>query len=272
VETNGITLHYLDYPGDGPTLVLTHGLTANAFFFGRLAEELAPLRVLALDLRGRGLSDKPISGYSMADHAADILGAMDALGLDAVIKGGHSFGGLLTYYMAAEFPERVNKAVVIDAPAEVDTGILEQIKPSLERLETVLESRDAYVAMAQAMPYYEGWDWDPDLEHFYRSDVEDLPDGSVRSRCRPDNIMEAVQGTLDIDLPEIVSRIQQPLLLARAIEPLGPAPILPADKAARTLDLLADGRLIELHGNHMTALFAESARELATAMVAFATE
>jgi pimeloyl-ACP methyl ester carboxylesterase len=60
-DTNGIHLHYLDYPGDGPTLILMHGLTANAHSFaGLIRAGLSPqLPVLAVDLRGRGLSDCP---------------------------------------------------------------------------------------------------------------------------------------------------------------------------------------------------------------------
>ena len=101
IETNGIRLHYLEHGGDGPTLILTHGLTANAHSFdGLIGAGLATgIRVLSVDLRGRGESDKPESGYTMADHAADMLGMFDTLDIDSVILGGHSFGGLLTYYL-----------------------------------------------------------------------------------------------------------------------------------------------------------------------------
>ena len=110
VETNGIRLHYLEHPGDGPTLVLTPGLTANAHFFETLLAHLTPrLHVLVFDLRGRGRSDKPDEGYTMDDHAADMVGALDALGLDRVMFGGHSFGGLLTFFMATNHPERVER-------------------------------------------------------------------------------------------------------------------------------------------------------------------
>ena len=116
VETNGIKLHYLDYPGDGPAVVLAHGLTANCRSFDVVAGHLAPrLRVIAPDLRGRGASDKPATGYTMADHAADVLGLLDALGLERVVMGGHSFGGLLSLYIAANHPERVERVLILDA-------------------------------------------------------------------------------------------------------------------------------------------------------------
>jgi pimeloyl-ACP methyl ester carboxylesterase len=277
VEANGIRQHFIDYPGDGPTLILTPGLTANARFFDGLIDAgLAPaLRVVAADLRGRGETDQPDSGYTMADHAADIIGLMDHLEIDRAVLGGHSFGGLLTYYMAAELPDRVRRCVVIDAPGEVSTTIVEQIQPSLDRLETTFESWEAYLAFVKAMPYYpDGW-WDEHLEAFYRSEVVDVADGGVRPGCRPDHIRQAVEGTLVPDWPDLVSRIEQPTLLVRATEPFGPPgypPILPEDAARRTLGSLRDGRLVDLPGNHITALFGESAARAAHSIVDFVME
>src|SRR5262245_59777895 len=82
VETNRIRQHFLAHPGDCPAIVLLPGLTANAHAFdGLIQQGLSPrFRVLALDLRGRGESDKPAAGYTMADHAADVIGLLDALG------------------------------------------------------------------------------------------------------------------------------------------------------------------------------------------------
>src|SRR5436190_12446655 len=98
IKTNGIKLHYLDYRGTGPVLVLLHGLTANAFAFeGLMAAGLGQhFRVITVDLRGRGLSDKPLWGYSIHLHAKDIIGLLDHLQLKSVFIGGHSFGGLLS--------------------------------------------------------------------------------------------------------------------------------------------------------------------------------
>ena len=185
VDTNGIRLHYLERPGDGPTLLLAPGLAAGAYFYEALLDRLSPrLHVIAFDLRGRGASDRPDTGYTMADHAADMVGAMDAFGLERVVFGGHSFGGLLTYVMAAEYPDRIGRGVVIDAPAEVDPTVMEQIKPTLDRLETTFPSWDQYIEMVKGMPYYAGWEWDPALEVFYRSDLVGL---SINKGSPPDN-------------------------------------------------------------------------------------
>jgi len=276
VDTNGIRLHYLELGASGPALLLMPGLTANAHSFdGLIAAGLAErMRVLALDLRGRGLSDKPDAGYSMADHAADVLGLMDALELDRIVLGGHSFGGLLTYHMAASHPDRVESCVVIDAPAEVDDTILDQIKPSLDRLDMVLPSWDAYLKMVKAMPYFDGW-WDPAIEGYYRADGQDQGDGTVRSRSRPEHIRAAVEGTLEVDWPEVVASIEQPLLFLRAPDPFGPPgspPIVPESKARATMALLRNGNLVEIPGNHMTCLFGPSAVQAVDAIEAFVLE
>jgi len=276
VEANGIRLRYLEHGGDGPTLVLTHGLSANAHFFdGLVAGGLAPaLHVLSFDLRGRGLSDKPTHGYSIEEHAADLLGALDALGLGRVLLGGHSFGGLLTFYLAAEAPERVERALVLDAPAEVDAKVRDQIAPSLARLDQTYPSRAAYLEFVRAMPYYAEGGWDDTLSAFYDAELEELPAGTVRSRCRPEQIREAVEGTLVIDWPAVAARVACPTLLLRTVDPYGPPgspPIMSEEGARRTLARLRDGRLLEVPGNHVTFAFGARAVAVAQELVAFAT-
>ena len=274
VEANGLRLHYLDDSGDGPPLVLVPGLTANAHSFdGLLAAGLgATLHVIAFDARGRGLSDKPEAGYTMADHTADLLGALDALGLDRVHLGGHSFGGLLTYFVAANHPERVETAIVLDAPADLDLSILDQIAPSLARLERTFASWDEYDELVRSFPYWDGFAWSDELQAYYRGDAEERPDGSVRPRCRPEHIRAVIEGELAVDWPATIERIACPTLLVRATEPFGPpgsGPILTAESAQRALARLRDGRLVEVGGNHITVLFGHNARAVVERIVAF---
>ena len=130
----------------------------------------------------------------MEDHARDVLGLLDALGLERVVMGGHSFGGLLTYWLAANHPERVERCVVIDAPAELDPALVDQIQPSLDRLGHVYPSWDEYVALVRSMPYFDEGGWDSDVERYFRADVRVRPDGTVQARCRPEHIEEVIQG------------------------------------------------------------------------------
>lgn len=276
VETNGIRLHIIDHGGDGPTLILAPGLTANAHFFDAIVERglRHGVRVVAVDLRGRGLSDKPDLGYTMADHAADIVGLIEALGGEPIVMGGHSFGGLLTYYLATHEASLVERCVVLDAPVEVDPAIVEQIKPSLARLESTMPSFDAYLAAVRAQPYFREW-WDPTIEAYYRADIEDLEDGTVKPRSHPGHIQQAIDGTLTPNWPELAARIRQPTLVVRATDPFGPEgspPILDEGAARELVETLPEGRLVSVAGNHITGFFGDGAATVAAAIRAFVLE
>lgn len=277
VQTNNIQLHYLDYPGDGPTLALMPGLTANAHAFdGLIQAGLSPrFRVLTLDLRGRGLSDKPATGYySMADHAADVVGLLDAIDLDRVILGGHSFGGLLTFYITAHQPERVSKLVIIDAAGSMHPRTRELIQPSVDRLGKVFPSWEAYLQAMQEMPFFSGW-WDPAIESFYRADVQINEAGAVQARSRPEVIIEAVDRALAEPWKQHLATIGQPTLLLNAPGPYGPPgtpPVLPRVQAQATVRALANGRYIEIPGNHMTMLYGEGAQCIVEAISTFVDE
>lgn len=273
VRANGIRLHIREHEASGPTLVLAHGLSANAHFFDVLAPLLAPIRVLAFDLRGRGESDKPATGYSIADHAADLLGAFHELELERVILGGHSFGGLLTIYIAAHAPERVERALVLDVPARVDTRVLDQIGPSLARLDHAYETADDYLAFMRASPYFDDESWDDGLAAWYRSELEPAPDARVRAHCRREHIQQCVEATLAEEWSALAARIECPTLLLRTRDAFGPPgspPIMSADEAERTLASLQHGTLVEVPGNHITFAHGSRAEVAAAAIRTFA--
>ncbi len=274
VETNGIRLHYLDSGGPGPPLVLAPGLTANAHSFGGLMRAGLgnTARVLALDMRGRGESDAPATGYGMEDHARDVLGLLDALELESVVMGGHSFGGLLTYWLAANHPERVARCVVIDAPAAIDPAMVAQVQPSLDRLGRVYPSWDEYIALVRSMPYFADGGWDADLERYFRADVLVRADGTVQARCRPEHIEQVIEAEIAVDWPAVSARIDQPTLLLRAPGSFGPAgspPLLARQDAEATAATMADCTVVDGVGNHITFVFGAGAQLVAGAIATF---
>ncbi|AKH22199.1 alpha/beta fold hydrolase [Sedimenticola thiotaurini] len=274
-QANGIRLHYLDYQSDGVTLLLMPGLTANAHAFdGLVAAGLVPaVRLLALDLRGRGLSDKPETGYSLADHAADVIGLLDQLALDRVILGGHSYGGLLGLYLAAHYPERVERLVVIDAAAEMHPDTRQLIQPAIDRLGKPVPSWETYLAAVKVMPFFYHW-WDPAIESYFRADVETLPDGRVVSRSSPAAITEAVEHVLAEPWLEKLPLIGQPTLLLNATGSYGlpgAPPLLPPEQAQATVAALPRGRYCAVPGNHMTMLYGAGADRIAEEIIRFVT-
>lgn len=273
LQANGIRLHYLDHVSDGPTLLLMPGLTANAHSFdGLVSAGLVPaVRLLALDLRGRGLSDKPESGYSLADHAADVIGLLDQLELDSVILGGHSYGGLLGLYLAANHPERVKKLVVIDAAAEMHPDTRRLIQPAIDRLGKPLPSWESYLAVVKVMPFFYQW-WDPAIESYFRADIKTLPSGQVVSRSSPAAITKAVEHVLAEAWRDKLPLIGQPTLLLNATGGYGlpgAPPLLPREQAQATVAALPQGRYSAVPGNHITMLYGAGAARIVEEIVEF---
>jgi pimeloyl-ACP methyl ester carboxylesterase len=111
-----IRLHY-QRTGQGPDLVMVHGLAANlAFWYLKIIPRLAAgYRVTAYDLRGHGRSDMPPDGYDLSTMVEDLDGLMDHLRIDRAHLVGHSFGGSIVLKYALEHPERVESLILADA-------------------------------------------------------------------------------------------------------------------------------------------------------------
>jgi 3-oxoadipate enol-lactonase len=118
IETAGIRLAYRVSGSPGaPPLVLLHGLGDGAASWEGVAPAFARRwRVYAPDLRGHGRSDRP-GDYSVELMEADLLGFLDALGLDRPDLIGHSMGGLVGYLLAGDHPERVRRLILEDVAA-----------------------------------------------------------------------------------------------------------------------------------------------------------
>src|SRR5699024_6596837 len=114
-----------------------------------------------------------------------VIGLFDALGLDRIALGGHSFGGVLGLYLAATAPERIERLVMLDAGTDFHPEVGKLIAPSLARLKVVVPSEAAYLEAVRAQPTLEGM-WDPAIESFYRAEMEPLPDGGVRALTSAD--------------------------------------------------------------------------------------
>jgi pimeloyl-ACP methyl ester carboxylesterase len=186
INANGIRLAYADWPGRAgaePVICLPH-LTGHKGSFGPLAQRLWPdWRVLALDLRGRGESDRPDDGYGFAYHARDILALADALDLPRFVLIGHSFGATAAVYLASIRPNRARAVVLLDGGADPQVATLRAMYPAIQRLEQRYPSLDAYLAAMRATPFFQPWN--ATLEQYFCDEVETLTDGSLRSRSSP---------------------------------------------------------------------------------------
>ena len=129
---DGLRLHFRDYPGSGdrPPILCLPGLTRNARDFADFAERYSPaFRVLALDFRGRALSDyDPVPArYNVMTYAADVVQLLDHLELARAIFVGTSLGGLVTMAIAATAPQRIAAAIINDVGPDVNPNGIERI-------------------------------------------------------------------------------------------------------------------------------------------------
>lgn len=116
VRANGIGIAYTRTGGDGPPLVLAHGITDSGLCWAPVAEALSgAYDVVMVDSRGHGRSDAPEHGYTPADQAADLAGLIDALGLDRPAILGHSMGAITTLVLAGSYPE-LPRAILLEDP------------------------------------------------------------------------------------------------------------------------------------------------------------
>ncbi len=111
---DGVRLHYT-IQGDGPLLVLLHGWPQTSHCWRAVIGELATRHtVLTPDLRGYGLSDKPVSGYGKRRMAADMAGLVTQLGFESAAVVGHDRGGRVAHRWALDRPAQVSRLAVLD--------------------------------------------------------------------------------------------------------------------------------------------------------------
>lgn len=223
VPGDGVQIQVADWPAKtegGPTIMAVHGLTANCRSFDAMARALdGAYRLIAVDLRGRGLSDKPASGYSIGQHCADLEQLLNNLGLDKAVFMGHSLGAYISLNFAATRPERTAGAIFIDGGAVLTPEqwgkIGVAIGPSVERLGQVFPSFEAYVETIQKAPYMKPWT--EDMENYFRYECEDVA-GGVRSRTSPDHIAEERGNIAVFDPASAYPSVTCPALALKAVE------------------------------------------------------
>lgn len=133
VQTDGLQIAYLanQQANDGATLVMLHGFGGNKDNWIRMAGELTDaFNVYAIDLPGHGDSSKELSlGYRLVDQVRYLEAILDRLGLEQVHIMGNSMGGAVTALYAAQYPNRVESALLFN-PA----GVFEYESPFTAQL------------------------------------------------------------------------------------------------------------------------------------------
>ena len=116
VSTNGTRLN-VRVGGKGPAVILLHGFADTGDMWATLAAVLVEDHTVVVpDLRGMGLSEHPDTGYTKKNQAVDIAGVLDALKIQKADLVTHDIGNMVGYALAAQYPSRITRWAVIDAP------------------------------------------------------------------------------------------------------------------------------------------------------------
>ncbi len=248
------------WEGGSPVVLCLHGITANCRSWDPIAEALSPdYRVIAVDLRGRGLSDKPDKGYGPENHILDMISIMDDLGLQKVLLMGHSLGAFISLMFAATHPDRVEKLVLVDGAGELSKTQMDQvfagIKPALDRLNMRFPDEKAYMDFMKAGPAVQPWQ--PNIEAYYRHEIETDTNG-VHTNIDPAHIAEEAENVRKINCAALYSRVLCPVLILRAGQGLMSQDdlLLPEDVIQKMVEQIPDAQRFDVKGtNHYGILF-----------------
>ena len=262
--------------GSGPDpVVCLHGITAQHRAFTAAARRVGPDRgLVGVDLRGRGDSDKPETGYGLEAHASDVIRVLDHLGLQDAVLAGHSMGAFVAMKAALLYPDRVRALVLLDgawprteAPSEEEMteaqkreaeAIRDGLARAFSRLEMVFETPDAYLDFWFPDQNLTMDDLPPDLADYYRYDLQKV-EGGYNPKCSSE---AAKQDSPDVSgsapTAEEMRGVRCPVALVRASEGFFPGsrPLIPdatRDVMAEVLDIRLE--MVLPGANHYTMLW-----------------
>jgi pimeloyl-ACP methyl ester carboxylesterase len=268
-DGHGVKMQLAQWGDEGKPILCVHGITANCRCWDVMASDLSPdHRVIAMDLRGRGLSESPDSGYSIAHHCEDILAILDDLGLEKAVIMGHSLGAFIALAMGAQHPDRVDRIILVDGGGKLSeiqmVKVFRGIKPSLDRLGRIFPSFEDYKDLMKNAPFLK--EWTPVLETYYQYEIEEV-DGRVRCSINPAHIQEERENLGKVDFSQFYEKISCPVLILRATDGMVAKDdlLLPRDVVEKMVQEIPLARYVDIPGtNHYSIVFEQNGlRDLA---------
>lgn len=264
VKTADVEICLHRWKGQGQPVLAVHGLTANGRSFDTIANEISSsCELWALDLRGRGRSQKPDKGYSLQVHASDIEAALDELGINKVIMMGHSLGAYICLAFCHLRPDLVLKMILIDAGANLTVEqwgkVTSGIKPSLDLLDKDFSSIEEYFDYVKKAPFLNPWT--KAHEEYYRYGCKEK-DNRIYSRTRPEHIKIEKENLLKTDIGQFYPKVKCPVLVLRATKGMldqGDL-VLPEESLEQFQKELPQAEIENLELNHFSIVFQGDAK------------
>jgi len=221
LHVHGLELVAYEWPGAGDPILLIHATGFHARCWRAVVEALPGLHVFALDMPSHGASARRAPPYDWTHFGADVLGAVEALGLARVLGVGHSMGGHALVLAAAARPDRFRGLVLVD-PVIVDPEVLRTMRrvraaehPISRRRNRWESPQQMFAAFSRKEPYAR---WDPGvLMDYCRFGLVPLPDGDgFELACPPDLEAEVYASMRMDDILPLLPRVQLPVEVIRA--------------------------------------------------------
>jgi pimeloyl-ACP methyl ester carboxylesterase len=220
---HGDRIHFLDWggppgPAGTPGFLLVHGLSNTAWSWTSVARRLRRLRrVVAMDLRGHGLSDAPTDGYDPQTLAGDVVAVAEGAGLlgepdDRVVVAGHGFGAIVAAWAAAALADRCSGLVLVDGgweSLEAASGVdVDEFLRGLDEPPEVMRSMGAFLADRQA---FDPATWDADQERAARATVVETHAGRVVPSTRPHAVESCVRAMFRYEPATTLATVAAPI-------------------------------------------------------------
>ncbi len=246
VTLDDIRLRRRDWGGQGRPVLLLHGLASHSGIWDLTAPLLAAQgRVVALDLRGHGKSDKPGHGYDFDTVAGDVKRAWGALGLERPLLVGHSWGGNVALHCAAACPGLVSGLVMVDGgfiePSANPGWTWERAEAELAppRFGRVtLEAVTQRIRRGALAPYAT-----PEIEGIIASNFHVAADGFAKPNLSRENHMKIVRALWEHKPSLLFPRVRCPALVLAARNAKDPPSETKARLVSQAGALLPRGRV-----------------------------
>ncbi len=219
-ESEGASIRYLDWGGEGPPLILIHATGFLAALWRPIAEQLAdPFRVIAVDQRGHGDSDKPTGGYTFDLFADDLQRLIHVLELERPLVVGHSSGGTTVVMHAMRHPGVVQRSVLIEPilprpdwyAVDVPKRNANSLAAGARKRRAVWPSRQDMYDSYRTRPMFEHWRNDV-LWTYLEEGVADRDDGQVELKCPPEVEAQVFEAVTKVDAWPRLSEFTMPTL------------------------------------------------------------
>jgi pimeloyl-ACP methyl ester carboxylesterase len=231
----GDRIHFLDWGSAGadgrdprPGVLAIHGLGQTAWIWAPIARRLGgttgPVRFIAMDLRGHGLSDAPTEDDAydldvLADDAIAVADGSGLLGAERPVLAGHGFGAIVAATAAVRLGDACAGVVLVDGgweSLEASTGMdADEFLRGLDEPPEVMASPTAYLADRRA---FDATTWDADQERAARATFVETHAGRVVPAARPHATEASVRAMFTYDPIGTLSRASAPMLALAAAD------------------------------------------------------